>query len=51
MLVALDLVRVVSAFVRAAGTFNNVSSFDLGLASRKIREKNLFRVAVLASET
>ena len=51
MLVALYLVRVVSAFMRAAGAFNNVSSFDFGLALRKIREKNLFRVAVLARET
>jgi hypothetical protein len=51
MLVALDLISVVSAFMRAVGTFNNVSSFDFGLALRKIREKNLFRVAVLTRET
>ena len=51
MLVPFDVVAVVRAFVKATRTFDDVGGFDLCLASREVRKKNLFRVAVLASET
>src|SRR5215208_848810 len=45
------MVAVVTAFVRATRTLNDVSSLDLCLTLRKIGEKNLFGLTVLARET
>ena len=51
MLVAFDVLAVVRAFVKATRTLDHISGFDLCLASREVRKKDLFRAAVLASET
>src|SRR6185503_18779082 len=51
MLVTFDVVRVVRACVRTARTLNDVSGFDFGLSSRKVREENFLFLAVFASET
>ena len=50
-MVTFDVVRVVRACVRTARTFNDVSGFDFGLPSRKVREENFLFLAVFASET
>ena len=51
MLVAFDVVTIVRTFMKATGTFNYVSGFDLRLASREGGKQNLFSVTVLARET
>lgn len=50
-MVALDVIAVIRAFMKATGTLDDVSGFNLRLTSREVREENLFCVAVLASET
>jgi hypothetical protein len=51
MLVALDAVRVVSAFVQAVGTLDHVSRSDLGFATCEVSEKDLLRLTFFARET
>jgi hypothetical protein len=51
MLVAFDVIAIVRAFVKTARTFDDVSGFDLGLASREVGKQDLFCIAMLASET
>jgi hypothetical protein len=51
MLVAFNVVAVVRAFVKTARTLNDISGFDLRLASREVRKEYLLGVAVLARET
>jgi hypothetical protein len=51
MLVTFDFLAFVRAGVRTARTLDDISGFDLGLTSRKIREKNFLFLAVFASET
>jgi hypothetical protein len=51
MLVTFDVVRVIRACVRTARALNDVSGFNSGLSSGKVREKDFLFLAVLASET
>jgi hypothetical protein len=51
MLIAFHVVAVIRAFMKATRAFNNISGLDLRLTSREVRKKNLFCLAVLASET
>jgi len=51
MLVAFDVVAVIRTFVKTTRTFDDVGGFDLCLTAREVRKKNLFCLAVLASET
>ena len=50
-MVTFDVVRVIRACVRTARALNDVSGFNSGLSSGKIREQNFLLLAVLASET
>ena len=51
MLVTFDVVRVIGACVRTARALNNVSGFNPGLSSGKVREKDFLFLAMFASET
>ena len=51
MLVTFDVVRVIRACVRTAGALNDVSGFNPGLSSGKVREKDFLFLAVFARET
>jgi hypothetical protein len=51
MLVAFYVVAVVRALVGATRTFDDVCGLDLRLASREVREENLFCLALFADET
>jgi len=50
MLIALDLVAVVSALVQTRGAFDDVSRPDSCLTVRQIGKENLLGLAVLARE-
>ena len=51
MLVTLNVVSIIRTCMTTARTLNDVSGFDFGLTSRKVREKNFLFLAVFASET
>jgi hypothetical protein len=51
VVVTLDVICVVSAFVEAVGALDDVSRPDARLAARQVGEEHLFRLTLLASET